>query len=251
MRSVGLDLGRQAESRHLRFIAHRPSMHGLEVHLAAMHREIELVQPQVVVIDPISSLLSAGLGNEVQAMLLRLIDYLKARRITALFTNLTHGNLEQAKTDVQVSSLMDTWLLLMNRESNGEHNRELYLLKSRGMAHSNQLREFLLSDDGIQLRPVYMGPGGVLTGSARLAQEAREAAAALHRQQKIARRERELVRKRRQLKARIEALQAEMEVQDEEMQRLIEAARAREERLDTERQAMAVSRQAEATRAPK
>src|SRR5581483_788683 len=123
--------------------------------------------------------LAAGARGDVHAMILRLIDFLKAKGVSAMFSSLTHGNVEHAITDVQVSSLMDSWLLLYNKESNGEHNRQLFLLKSRGMAHSNQLREFLITEAGIRLRDAYVGPEGVATGSARLAQEARERAAAL------------------------------------------------------------------------
>jgi circadian clock protein KaiC len=250
MRSIGLDLRRRIGAGALRISARRPTTHGLEMHLAGMHREIERFQPQVVVVDPISSLMGAGgPGGEVHAMLLRLLDHLKSRGVTALLTNLAHGDVEQAKTDVHISSLVDTWLLLMNRESNGEHNRELYLLKSRGMAHSNQVREFLITDRGVRLRPAYVGPEGVLTGSARLAREAKEAAEALRFRQEVERRGRESARKRRRLEAQVEALRAEMEAEEEEMQRLVEEASVREDRREAERRAMAASRQTGAARA--
>ncbi|HZD88726.1 MAG TPA: circadian clock protein KaiC, partial [Pseudolabrys sp.] len=210
MRSVGLDLQKWVDKDLLRFRARRPSLYGLETHLAAMHREVEEFEPTSVVIDPLSALLSAGLAGDVHAMILRLVDFLKARGITAVFTNLTHSNVENATTDVAISSLMDAWLLLYNRESNGEHNRELYLLKARGIAHSNQVREFLITRDGVALREVYVGPGGVLTGSARVQQEAKEGAERLLREQTAERRARDLERKRRQVAAQIEALQSEL-----------------------------------------
>ena len=144
--------------------------------------------PGAVVIDPMSALLSAGVTGDVHAMVLRLVDFLKGRGVTALFTNLGVSG-ENATTEMQISSLMDVWLLLYNRESNGEHNRQLYVLKSRGMAHSNQVREFILSSEGIKLREAYVGPEGVLTGSARLAQEAKDTAAALAREQEMERRQ--------------------------------------------------------------
>lgn len=242
MRSIGLDLQPWIDQGLLRFHASRPTMHGLEMHLAMIHREVERFDPAVVVIDPISSLTEGAAGNEPHAMLLRLIDYLKARDVTSLFTNLTHGNLELAKTESRVSSLMDTWILLYNRESNGEHNRQLYLLKSRGMAHSNQVREFLMTDAGIALREPYVGPDGVLTGSAREAQEARERAAALARQQDLERRSRELERKRRQLRAQIAALEADLGVEEEEVARLRGEAERREAQLEADRRQMRVRR---------
>src|SRR3569832_1335705 len=150
--------------------------------------------------------MGGGVTGDVHAMVLRLVDFLKARDVTAVFTNLTHGKNESATTEIQISSLMDTWLLLYNRESNGEHNRELYLLKARGIAHSNQVREFLITRDGIRLRDVYVGPEGVLTGSARLQQEAKERASKLVREQEIERRARDIKRKRRQIEAQILAL---------------------------------------------
>jgi circadian clock protein KaiC len=173
MRSIGIDLQKWVEKKLLRFSARRPSLFGLETHLASMYRDVTDFEPAAVVVDPISALLSAGATGDVHAMVLRLVDFLKARSVTALFTNLGVVSGENATTEIQISSLMDVWLLLYNRENNGEHNRQLYLLKSRGMAHSNQVREFILSSEGIKLRAAYVGPEGVLTGSARLAQEAR------------------------------------------------------------------------------
>jgi circadian clock protein KaiC len=168
-------------------------------------------------------------------MLLRLIDHVKAEQITTLFTNLTHGMVEVGQTDAGVSSLMDTWLLLLNREASGEYNRQLYLLKSRGMAHFNQVREFILSDDGVELRPVYLGQEGVLTGSARLAQEARERAAATGQQQELERKAHALTRRRRQLERQIEELRADLEEEEREMHLLGEEGRSREAQLQSDR----------------
>jgi circadian clock protein KaiC len=138
---------------------------------------------------------------------------------------------------------MDVWLLLYNRESNGEHNRQLYLLKSRGMAHSNQVREFILSSDGIKLRDAYVGPEGVLTGSARLAQEARDRAAVLVREQDMERRSREVARKRREIAAQIEILQAQLAGEEAEGALLNREGVARKDQLAADRVAMGVSRQ--------
>ncbi len=238
MRSLGLDLGCWVKSGVLRFVARRPSLFGLETHLAAMHKDVQEFDPAAVVIDPMSALMNAGIQTDVHSMILRLIDFLKSRGSTALFTNLRSGSAEFTDTQMQVSSLMDTWILLYNRESNGEHNRQIYILKSRGMAHSNQVREFVLSGNGVELREAYIGPEGVLTGSARLAQEAKNAAAKLQREQDMERHSRELERRRREIAAKIDELQAELAEQES----LIRQASQREAKLSEDRHAMAVSR---------
>lgn len=244
MRSVGIDLEKSVGRGLLQFSARRPNLYGLETHLAAMHREVLEFEPAAVVIDPLSALMSAGAKGDVHSMVLRLVDLLKARGITAIFTNLGGSQAESTTTEMQISSLMDTWLLLYNRESNGEHNRQLYLLKSRGMAHSNQVREFILSSDGIQLREAYIGPAGVLTGSARLVQEAKDKADELVREQAMQRRAREIERKRREITAQIEALQAQLAGEEAEMQLLDREGTARENQLSQDRAAMGASRRA-------
>jgi circadian clock protein KaiC len=242
MRSIGLDLQVWIDEGKLRFLAHRPSLCGLETHLATMHRDIDEFRPAAVVIDPLSSLLQAGERHDAQAMILRLVDFLKARRITTIFTSLTHGNVEAAMTDLQVSSLMDAWLLLYNRESNGEHNRQLHLIKSRGMAHSNQVREFIMTSNGILLRDVYLGPEGVLTGSARVAQEARERELALQIEQETERRSLDFARRRRRIEAQIEELQAQLADEEQELTGLASEAAARKRQAADDRVLMGVSR---------
>jgi circadian clock protein KaiC len=244
MRSIGLDLRRWVDQGTLRFAAHRPSLFGLETHLAAMHRDVEEFAPAAVVIDPVSSLLQAGDKSDAQAMILRLVDFLKSRNVTTVFTSLTHGNIEQAMTDMQVSSLMDAWLLLYNRESNGEHNRQLYLIKSRGMAHSNQVREFVMTHDGIELREVYVGPEGVLTGSARIAQEARERELAMAQQHEAERRNMDFARRRRRIEAQIEELQAQLADEQGEYASLAGEVTARDARVADDRTRMTASRTA-------
>ena len=247
MRSIGLDLGPWLEAGLLQFHAARPTLTGLEMHLATMHRLIDAFQPRVVIVDPISNLSVVGTLAEAGAMLMRLIDFLKGRQITALFTNLTAGGGPLEQTEVGISSLIDTWLMLRDIELGGERNRGLYILKSRGMAHSNQIREFLLTDRGIELCDVYLGPEGVLTGSARRAQEARERAAALARQQDMERRRSDLERKRRALEAKVAALQMEFEIEEDEVNYVLAQEQAREERLVRDRAEMARSRKADVT----
>jgi len=220
MRSLGLSLGRWIDQGLLDYQSARPTFYGLEMHLAVMLREIAETKPQLVVLDPISAFTSLGEVREVEAMLLRIVDFLKSHGITGIFTNLTQGNLELAQTDAGLSSLMDAWLLLLNRESNGEYNRELYILKARGVGHSNQVREFLMSGDGLQLRQPYIGEGGAVTGSARLVQEAQDRLREAERLSHVARRKREVDSRCRQLATQLEALQSDLEAERLEFERL-------------------------------
>ena len=199
MRSIGINLEPWVKKGLLRFHAVRPTLYGLENHLVEMHKLTDEFRPGVIVMDPVTNFLSIGTATEAKSMLMRLIDFFKANQITALFNSLTSTGYNEESTEMGVSSLMDTWLLLRDIESNGERNRGLYILKSRGMAHSNQIREFHLTDNGIQLVDVYVGPEGVLTGSARLTREARDKAEALAHRQKIESRKSELEHKRKAL----------------------------------------------------
>jgi circadian clock protein KaiC len=245
MRSIGIDLEPHVQSGLLQFRAARPTLYGLEAHLATMYKVIRDFQPRVVVVDPITNLMAVGTYEEVKAMLMRLVDFLKTNQITSLLTSLTHGNPAPEQTDAGISSLIDTWLSLRDVEVNGERNRVLYLLKSRGMAHSNQMREFLITDRGIDLVDVYIGPEGVLTGSARLAQTARERAATLLREQEIQRKQRELDWKRQTVEAQIAALRSGLAAEEEELRHALTQAQGREEQLEQDRGAMARSRQAD------
>ncbi len=246
MRSIGIDLQPWVQKGLLQFQANRPTFAGLEMHLTMMHKAINAFKPQVVIVDPLNSFVIGGNETEVKAMLMRLVDFLKMNRITGLFTNLTSGGSALEQTDIAISSLIDTWLLLRDIEIGGERNRGLYILKSRGMAHSNQIREFLLTDHGVELRDVYVGPSGVLTGSARLAQEAQEQAAQTMHEQEVERRKLELERKRRVIEAQIAAMRAEFEAQEAETLNIIGQEQAREAHLSQERVDMALSRKADA-----
>lgn len=213
MASIGLRLGLWVKKGLLQIHSSRPTVHGLEQHLVTIHDLVRTFQPGVVVIDPISNLTLGKLETEVKPMLMRLIDFLKAQQITSLFTSLTSDGSGATPEDSQlgVSSLMDTWLLLRNVEYNSERNRTLRVLKSRGMAHSNQVREFVLSDRGIELVDVYVGADRVLTGTARVAQDAHERAAAELRREDQAHKLRQLAAKRKAIDAQIGVLQAEAE----------------------------------------
>jgi circadian clock protein KaiC len=245
LRSIGLNLDQWTKKHLLQFHSSRATFYGLEMHLAIIHKTVQEFQPKVVVIDPIGSLIQAGNQRDAHTMLIRLIDFLKQRGVTAFLTNLTSGGEALEKTDVEISSIVDTWLFVRDIELAGERNRALYVLKSRGMAHSNQLREFLLTEHGVDLLDVYVGPEGVLTGSSRLSQEAREQAAALSRQQEAERIERGRTRKRQALEARIAALRQQFEVEEAEAETASTEGALREKIIAENREAMARSRRAD------
>jgi len=220
MRSIGIDLERWVKKGLLKIHSSRPTLQGLEQHLVIMHDLVSAFRPTMVAVDPISNLTLARDGAEVKHMLMRLIDFLKQEQITAVFTSLTAGTDDASTAEdsqMGISSLMDTWLMLRNVEFTGERNRTIFVRKSRGMSHSNQVREFVLSERGIDLVDVYLGGDRVLTGSARIAQEAQEQAAATLRAQDHQRKLRQLASKRKAIEAQIVALQAEAEADTEEV----------------------------------
>ena len=244
--SIGLRLEPLVKRNLLRFHAARPSLYGLEMHLATMFKEIASFRPRVVIVDPITSLMDSGTASESKGMVTRLIDYLKAGQITSLFTSLTQGGQALEQSEAAMSSLMDAWLLLQDIEGNGERNRLLYVLKARGMAHSNQIREFLISKHGIDVVDAYIGASGVLTGSARVAQAALEKAAVLAGQQEAARRKRELERKRVAIERQVSGLRADYEIEAGELRRIDEQVGTQTLMLTTERAASGRLRQADA-----
>ncbi|MDE2404549.1 MAG: circadian clock protein KaiC [Sphingomonadales bacterium] len=221
MRSIGLDVAPMIASGLLRCVAARPTFYSLEMHLAIMLREIARFQPSLVVLDPLSAFLDSGESLEVQAMLLRVVDYLKSKGVTGIFTHLTHDQ-TIARTDAGLSSLMDAWLLLLNREVNGEFNRQLYLLKARGMAHSNQVREFVMSSEGIRLIEPYLGENGAVTGSARRYEEARVRKDEVERRAAVEALQERVEQRRRKAEAQIAALQFEVAAEEAELNRLVE-----------------------------
>jgi len=247
MRSIGIDLEPAVSKGLLEFHAARPSYGGIEEHLALAHKSISRFQPGVVVVDPVSNLIVVGTQHEVRSMLTRLIAFLKTGQITAIFTSLTAGGGPPEASEVAVSSLMDTWLLLQSIEVGGERNRTLYVLKSRGMGHSNQIREFVLTDHGLRLPDVNLGPEGVLTGSARLTQEWREKAADTARRQELESRRRELKRSRQIFEARMALLRAEFEAEDERIQQSISESELLREKQLQDRTLMVRSRKADSS----
>jgi circadian clock protein KaiC len=235
LRSIGLDLEPWIKKGLLYFDATRPALYGLEMHLLRVHKTVEQIKPKIVVFDPLSGYLSLGDSLELKSMLTRLLDYLKAQQITSIFNSLVEGGHAELQSELGVSSLMDAWILLRNIEHNGERNRGLFILKARGIAHSNQIREFIFTHHGIELKDVYIGSEGVLTGSARAAQEAREKAAAELRRETTERKRREIESKRRALEAQILALRAQFEKEAEEMNKEITLDTTREQVLENEK----------------
>lgn len=246
MHSIGLRLEPMVKRGLLRFHSARPSLYGLEMHLATMFKEIAAFKPHVVIVDPLTSLMELGTISEGKGMVTRLIDYLKAEQVTTLFTSLTQGGHALQQSESGMSSLMDAWLLLQDFEGNGERNRVLYVLKARGMAHSNQIREFLISNHGIDVVDAYIGASGVLTGSARVAQGDLEKAAVLASQQEAAQLKREVERKRKALERQISDLRADYESEASELRRIAEQVGTRTLLLGTERAASGRLRQADA-----
>jgi circadian clock protein KaiC len=216
MKSVGIDLAGPFEKGLLRFHATRPTYNGLEMHLVRFHDALLEFKPKVVVVDPVTNLIEVGSEREVKSMLTRLIDLLKMNQITAMFTSLTSGGANLDQTELGVSSLMDTWLVVRNLESGGERNRALYLLKSRGQPHSNQVREFVISNKGLDLLDVYVSGGEVKVGSEKLAQEARDREKALMEREQAQVRRLNLERYRKTIAAQVAALQADLEAREAE-----------------------------------
>lgn len=216
MSSIGIHLETHVKNGLLEMHASRPTLYGIEMHLVAIYKKIKRFKPKTVILDPITNLISVGSVSEVKSMLMRLIDFLQVEQITVLFTALTLNNIINEQTDEGVSSLVDAWLLVRDIEANGERNRGMYIMKSRGMKHSNQVREFVITDEGLNLVDVYLGPEGVLTGSAREAQELTEVTGQVLRTHALGRKDLEIKRKRKVLEAKIASLQEEFEsVQDE------------------------------------
>ncbi|MBU2466147.1 MAG: circadian clock protein KaiC, partial [Bacteroidetes bacterium] len=222
MLSIGIKLEPWVKKGLLRFQATRPTLYGLEMHLAVTHKFVNEFKPDIVILDPINTFVTGDKEIEVKTLLMRIVDFLKVNQITALFTSLTSADCRIESSDAGISSLIDTWILLRDIELNGERNRGMYVLKSRGIANSNQIREFILTNHGVELRDVYIGSKGVLTGSARIAQEAHENSEVLTRKHEIEFKKREIVRKRKELEAKLETLRADFGAEEAEAIKIIE-----------------------------
>jgi circadian clock protein KaiC len=246
MRAVGIELEKFVKKGLLKFHNARPSSWGLEIHLAMIHKAIDEFNPDVVIVDPITNFLAVGDAFDTKSMLTRLIDFLKMKQITAMFSSLTSARNEIEDSEVGVSSLMDAWLLVKGIESNGERNRGLYILKARGIAHSNQIREFLLTNNGIELLDAYVGTEGVLMGSARSSQLARERAAEIERQHATARKEQDLRRKQELYEAQLVALKGQYESERDAILRELEDEQKRLSIAADQRLEMARLRKADA-----
>jgi circadian clock protein KaiC len=245
MRSAGIDLEPHINKKCLLIRSERPTLLGLEMHLLQMTKLVDQFNPHVVVMDPITNLISIGAQTDVKSMLTRFIDFLKAKQVTSLFTSLTSPGSALEQSEVGVSSLMDTWIVLKDIEGQGERNRGLTIVKSRGMAHSNQLREYRLSGKGLVLEDVYLGASGALTGAARAAQIAEEEAAALGRTEEIGRLNRQIERKRAVLESQMTVLRSEFEAEEEEIRKRMDEMGAWEQAATEQKNLIAHMRKAD------
>ncbi len=247
MLSIGVDLKSHAAKGLLEMQSARPTLNGLEMHLVAIHKHVRRFKPKVVILDPITNLVTVGSVSEVKAMLIRLIDFLQSEQITVLFTALSLNTIVNEQTDEGVSSLVDAWLLVRDIESNGERNRGMYIMKSRGMKHSNQVREFVINDSGLDLVDVYLGAEGVLIGSAREAQQLAEATGQVLRTHAAGRKDVEIQRKRKVLEAKIASLQEEFESVQDELNKSYLEEDLRKEIMEKNRKQLIENRQAKNT----
>ncbi|MES2432075.1 MAG: circadian clock protein KaiC [Bacteroidota bacterium] len=217
MRSIGMNLDTHVKKGLLKFHASRPTMYGLEMHLVIIYKMIKKFKPNVIVLDPITNLITVGNVSEVKSILVRLIDFLQTQQITVMFTALAFNNIVNEQTDEGVSSLVDSWILIRDIELNGERNRGLYIMKSRGMKHSNQVREFIITENGLQLEDVYLGSEGILTGSAREAHRLQKQTEVLLNKHTLGRKDREIERKAKELQSKIASLTSEFESIQEDL----------------------------------
>jgi circadian clock protein KaiC len=242
MSSVGMDLQSHIDRGLLRFHAARPTLNGLEMHLLMVHKLVREFRPSVLIMDPITNLVAVGSASEVKSLLIRLIDFLQEEQVTVMFTALSFKEVISEQTDETVSSIVDAWLLIRDIEFNGERNRGMYVMKSRGMKHSNQVREFVISDKGLDMVDVFLGPGGVLTGSARQEQQLMELTGEALRDYALTRKDREIERKRLVLEARITSLREEFESLQDELNKAYVEDELRKEVIEKNRQELTRSR---------
>ncbi len=242
MRSIGIDLAEHVKKGLLLFHASRPTTYGLEMHLVAIHKVIKQFGPSTIVLDPITNLVTMGSISDVKSMLIRLIDFLQTEQITVMFTALTLSSNTSEQTDEGVSSIVDAWLLVRDIESNGERNRGMYIMKSRGMKHSNQVREFIITDEGLSLVDVFLGPEGVLVGSAREERQLSEVTGIALKSYATERKDKEIERKKKVLESKIESLAEEFETVKEDLNKTYIEERLKAEVLEKNRNEMTQKR---------
>ncbi len=245
MKSIGIDLDYWIKKGLLKIESTRPSQYGLDMHLIMIQKMVNAFNPQVVLVDPITSFSDHTNTSDVKRVLMRLVDFLKSKAITGMFSSLTPSGTPVETSHVAISSLIDSWILLRDIESNGERNRGLYVLKSRGMAHSNQVREFLITNKGVQLIDVYSGSSGVLTGGARLSMLAQEKAVEIKLQEEVELRHFDLENKRNVLDAKIAAMRAEFAAQEAANIKLISQEKLRSSQVSADETAMGKMRRAD------
>jgi circadian clock protein KaiC len=242
LRSVSIALEHHIQEGCLRVLATRPTAYGLEGHLASMLHAVEEHDPRLVVVDPISAF--NGANDDLTAMLTRLIDSLKERQVTAVCTSLTTSDDDVL---MPVAGVVDAWLSLAMVETNGERNRSLQVVKARGTRHSNQVRELLISDTGIDLLDVYTGTGAVVMGTGRQIREAVDVEDVIEHQERAEARQRRLDRQRSAVEAKIAVLQADFDVETESFERATHAEARSDSRRSTEVEALKLARHADPT----
>ena len=242
MKSIGMDLQTHVDKGLLRFHSSRPTLHGLEMHLLFIVKEVSQFKPSVVILDPITNLVTVGTVSEVKSLLIRLIDFMQNANVTVMFTALSLTENAAEQTDENVSSLVDAWLLVRDIEFNGGRNRGLYVMKSRGMRHSNQVREFVISDKGLDLVDVFIGPEGILTGSARQAQQLLEKTGVVLHDNAVSRKYRTIERKRMVLEAKIASMKEEFESVQEELNKTYIEEELKKKVMEENRKEMTRSR---------
>jgi circadian clock protein KaiC len=242
MRSINIDLKKHIDAGLLQIHASRPTLYGLESHLVAIHKMVKKFKPKTVILDPITNLVTVASLSEVKSMLMRLLDFLQNEDITVLFTALVYNKDNSGQTDEGISSIVDAWVQVQDIEKNGERNRGIYIMKSRGMSHSNQVREFVITDNGLELVDVYLGPEGILVGSARQAQELQEATGVEMRTHAVTRKDRELNRKKTVLEAKIASLKEEFESTQDELNKTFIEEELKKEIMERNREQLTKNR---------
>jgi circadian clock protein KaiC len=242
MKSINIDLKKHIDAGLLQVHASRPTLYGLESHLVAIHKMVKKFKPKTVILDPITNLVTVASLSEVKSMLMRLLDFLQNEDITVLFTALVYDKENSVQTDEGISSIVDAWVQVQDIENNGERNRGVYIMKSRGMSHSNQVREFVITNNGLELVDVYLGPEGILVGSARQAQELQEVTGVEMRTYAATRRDRELDRKKTVLEAKIASLKEEFESMRDELNKTFIEEQLKKEIMERNRDQLTQNR---------